>query len=189
MGNTKYVGAFLFLVVLAGCDSTPQNDQTQTLSAGPAGDTAPAISSLRDLPTIKDGGGTTVAYVAGLLSNGVFLLYLQGTSQYAYVDSQTGTYGVGDANLYFTGSGCTGTAMATRWLGEVGKTVLFDGTHYYLVSSEYTIGTVFSEGSGVAGSPCGNFIGTYTTIVGDAHLTATTQPYDFAALAPLTPSF
>lgn len=189
----KIMALLMLTISFVGCNSSgsPALSTTSTQTTSTTGTTpSDPVSTIKNLPVINDDNGNLVAYVVGLESDGFLLLYIVTANEYAYVNSQTGLYGV-DSNVtfYYTEANCTGTVAAEGWLGEMGKTILFNGSNYFLVSGEYNAGQVFSEESSSNTGGCSNFTGTYTMSQGSAKLTAATQPYNFASIAPLNLSF
>lgn len=136
-------------------------------------------------------GGTTVAHVVSFLSGSRVFVYIPSALKYASVHLESGTYS-SNVRLYFTSDNCSGSGYTnTDWLGEIGKTIVSDGTNYWSISSRVnpavTLNIESREEAGVLSTVCdSSFSGTVALNEHCGVLTATTRPYDFTAIAPLT---
>lgn len=135
--------------------------------------------------------GNTVGYILNLETGGLLTAYISSVDRYVTINPVTGAYAA-TGTMYFTTAGCAGTPYVNAgWKGMVGKTVLFDGSKYYLVSSMVTSPTtISSNATATSGTSsymlCTNSSASIQLNYGAASLTETTQPYDFASVAPLT---
>lgn len=189
MKTTKHVLSVVLLLALLGCNApespsspAPASESQTVTSLG-----AP-VASIRT--AVIQSGGQTVAYVVGLLNYGQMLVYIPSQDVYAQIDPYTGKYS--PSLIYYTGASCTGTPFighsgsSVAWYGEIGKSVVFDGTSYYKVTAD-------NHAAGTANSYCNNTTtwnyGSATVVSDTAELTASSRPYNFEAIAPLTVVF
>ncbi len=159
----KYALPFLWVIV--GCGgSSNSNSKTNAVSM--------------DMPTIQDSSGNVVADVVGFSLNDVVIVYIPSSKIYSKIYLTTGGYY--PMQIFYTSSNCTGSAYADFWYDSNNVNVIFDGTNYWATTGSVVTNTVasyFTNGQGCTTSSGSNS--------GPA-LTSTTQPYNFAAIAPIS---
>jgi len=177
---------FLLFFILTGCNGPQETSQVQPESSETAGSPIPNHpGAVFKTAVIGDGAGGIAAYVVSFQDYGQILVYIPSVDRYAEIDPRTGTYTL--AFVFFTGANGTGSAISgaasAHFYGEVGKSVLFDGTVYYQATSSVGSTSIVSyRANGVAqnyGSPIS------VSGLGLVSLTTTVRPYDFTLLAPL----
>jgi hypothetical protein len=172
-------------LVFSGCNGQPAPDSVSVETTAPQA-TAPVQAPQATFKTavITAADGSIAAYVVGFEDQGRADVYIPSADVYAKVNLKTGTYVV--SYVYYSGMNCTGTGYSFNWVGEAGKSIVFDGNGYFMVASALAGGGVISQ-SYCSGSVLSNFgsgpLGTSATSLGV--LVSTTQPYDFTALAPI----
>jgi len=170
---------FIVIVFISSCGKKATDPAGTTTSSG-------------STKAVIKNGTTTVAHVVDFLERSRIFIYIPSASKYATVYLESGNYDINGSGLYFTDDDCSGTGYALGWIGELGKTVAFDGNNYWLISSRvseslYPVTLKSYALRGVSSTSCVNNLMTNTTIFKySGLLTATTRPYDFTAIAPLT---
>ena len=179
----KFLNFFLFLFVLgvSSCGKLNQSDSTGTSGSVYAG-----------RAVIKDSSGNTVAHLVQWIDKSLAVLYLTGADKYVYVETESGSYDIsqfwtysGQPSFAFSEENCTGSvAVDDDWWGPKNKVIVFTRNRYFSIGTAPTSFAVKSilDSSGV----CLNITATYS---GYYPLIETTQPYNFAAIAPLTITF
>jgi len=152
----------------------------------PAGTTT---SSGSTKAVIKSGTTTVARVVAWVDFAEQVTVYIPSADRYATIDLFTGQYkpqGMDNKHsFYYSTANCSGApvAISEDFVGEVGKTVVFENltSAYFLVTGHQA--SLSYTSSKYASIPCDNSAGSTTESFA---LTATTRPYNFEAIAPLT---
>lgn len=139
---------------------------------------------------VKDSSGNTVAHLVQWLDQSLALLYLPDADKYVYVETETGSYDIGEfwtnsakPSFFFSEENCTGNvAMDDDWWGQKNKVIVSFSNRYFYISSGSTTFNFDSQSSSPTSSCTSPSTGTTTNAY---LLTETTQPYNFAAIAPL----
>jgi hypothetical protein len=167
-------------LILTNCAKTPEKTEEVPVS--------PVVSSNAYISN----GSSKVAYVLGV-ANGYADVYIPSADRYATINLTTGAYAPlselkwRPAYYYYTGLNCTGTCYVSTFLGELGKSIIYDQSAYYKVAAVETspIATLSQFSTSVSTTTCRNFS---TTLPANEYynVTADTIPYDFSTIAPLT---
>lgn len=130
--------------------------------------------------TIQDSSKNVIADITGVGQDEANV-WMPTQGFYTQVTLSTGAYA--SSYLYYSGVGCTGSPAVSVFIGSVNKSIVYGNSTYYKVTAEVAS---FSYQSYLIGAVCTNLTSTLTNA---GTLTVTTQPYNFAALAPITLNF
>lgn len=172
--------------MLGGCGKA--TTLTGNLTTATATPTATPSAAAVDSPNpVLQSGDTTIAYVLSFQGEDDVTVYMPGLSRYAYIALSTGNYV--QTQTYFSGAGCTGTAMAGSWVGEIGKSVIYANSTYYLITGFSTASFAYQSYWNTVTQACVNASSSTTAGIELGTVKVTTQPYSFTGGAPWTPIF
>jgi hypothetical protein len=142
-----------------------------------------------DRGVIKNAGTTVAKVIAWVDFAEQVTVYIPSAERYATIDLFTGQYkaqGLDAKHTFFySTANCSGAPVAVSedFVGEVNKTVIYENTTgaYFLVTGHQA--SIAYTSSKYASIACDNNPGSTTESFA---LTATTRPYNFEAIAPLT---
>lgn len=128
-----------------------------------------------------------IAYILSIAGDDSVDIYIPSADRYAYIQLSTGNYV--QTQSYFSGVGCTGTMMAGSWVGQVTKSVIYSNSAYYLITGTSTASFAYQSYWNTITQACVNASSSTTAGLELGTVSATTQPYSFTLMAPITPSF
>jgi hypothetical protein len=173
-------------LVFSGCNGQPAPDSPVDTSTTQAATTAPVQASQPTFKTavITAADGSIAAYIVGFGNQGVASVYVPSLDLYTQIHLKTGKYL--PINTFYSGPNGSGTAYSSGWIGEIGKSIVFNGSNYYIAESIQTDASVTVQSFCTDGAISNTSTQTLGWAIADfAVLTPTTRPYDFTALAPI----
>lgn len=171
----------LILITLINSCAPASNssDNGSTVNAGNS-----SHVTVNKLATI-DSNGSTVANIVQFAA-GTVTAYIPSVDRYVSIQLADGQYS--PSFFYWSHPNCTGVPIVSGFIGETGKSILFDlvNNKYFLVSNLIFPNTTMSYQSYSISGNCTN--ASYSTVssYGFAALTEVSKPYDFTSMAPIT---
>ena len=161
-------------------------------STDPAGTTTSGATKA----VIKNNGTTIAHLVSWTDFGGYAAVYIPSVDRYATIDLETGNYitrGIDSAvHLFYSADACAGTPVVTseEFVGEVGKAIIYYASNYYRITAKRA-SYAYKSSLNSSDDFCNETDGTtvWNSYTGVFDIVTATQPYNFAAIAPLTVTY
>lgn len=175
MKNLNYVILASLLITACGKATTSDGSGTTTVNTTIVSD------------TVLESSGKTIAYIMSFQGQDNITVYIPASGKYAEIALSTGNYA--QTQSYFSGTNCTGTVMASSWVGEVGDAVIYSNSTYYLITGTTTTQFTYQSYWNTLTGACVNSSSITTAGLELGTVSMTTQPYSFTGSAPWTPVY